>query len=164
MLQVDCSLEFYQPGMVTFHIRCSYINGDTDESFLLFINPSHDAFIFRNIKIYFHFLSFSSTEMVEIVNSSPRSTAYMSQSISTALVQIMARRLFGTKPLSKPMWVIVNWTLWNKLQWHVNQNTNFFTYKNASEYIVCEMVAILSRERWVKILPDGNKDLFVYLA
>ena len=37
------------------------------------------------------------------VNSSHLSAAYMRQWIGSALVQIMARRLFGAKPLSKPM-------------------------------------------------------------
>ena len=36
-------------------------------------------------------------------NSSPPSAAYMHQWIGSALVQIMACRLFGAKPLSKPM-------------------------------------------------------------
>ena len=47
-------------------------------------------------------------------------------------------------------WVIVNWTLWNKVQWNFNQNTKLFIQKNASENIVCEMASILSRGRWVK--------------
>ena len=46
-------------------------------------------------------------------------------------------------------WVIANWTLRNKLQC-VNQHTKRFIHKNASQYIVCEMAAILSRGRWVK--------------
>ena len=37
------------------------------------------------------------------INSSPPSAAYMRQWIRSALVQIMACRLFGAKPLSKPM-------------------------------------------------------------
>ena len=36
-------------------------------------------------------------------NSSPLSAAYMRQWIRSALVQVMACRLFGAKPLSKPM-------------------------------------------------------------
>ena len=36
------------------------------------------------------------------INSSPPSAAYMRQWIGPALVQIMACRLFGDKPLSKP--------------------------------------------------------------
>ena len=39
----------------------------------------------------------------EWVNSSPPSAAYMRQWIGSALVQIMACRLFSAKPLSKPM-------------------------------------------------------------
>ena len=37
------------------------------------------------------------------INSSPPSAAYMHQWIRSALVQIMACRLFSTKPLSEPM-------------------------------------------------------------
>ena len=42
-------------------------------------------------------------------------------------------------------WVIINWTLGNKLQWNFNQNTRLFIHENASENIICEMAAILSR-------------------
>ena len=42
-------------------------------------------------------------------------------------------------------WVIVNWTIRNKLQWKFSQDTNFFIHENASENIVCEMAAILPR-------------------
>ena len=41
--------------------------------------------------------------MKRMVNSSPPSTAYMCQWIGSALVQIIACRLFGAKPLSKPI-------------------------------------------------------------
>ena len=44
----------------------------------------------------------------------------------------------------------MNWTLRNKLQWNFNRNTKPFIQENASEIIVCEMAAILSRGRWVK--------------
>ena len=46
-------------------------------------------------------------------------------------------------------WVIVNWTLRNRLQWNFNQNTKLFIHENASENIVCEMATILCRGRWV---------------
>ena len=39
----------------------------------------------------------------QAVDSSPPSAAFMRQWIGSALVQIMACRLFGAKPLSKPM-------------------------------------------------------------
>ena len=71
--------------------------------------------------------------------------------IGSALVQMMAWRLLGAKPLSYyQCWVIVNWTLRNKLQWNFVQNTKLFIHKNAFENIICEMAAILSRGWWVK--------------
>ena len=44
-------------------------------------------------------------ETLQELNPSPTSAAYMRRWIGTALVQIMACRLFGTEPLSKPMLV-----------------------------------------------------------
>ena len=35
-------------------------------------------------------------------------------------------------------WVIVNWTLMNKLQLNFHPNTNLFIHENASENIVCQ--------------------------
>ena len=49
-------------------------------------------------------------------------------------------------------WVIVNWTLRNKHQWNLNQNTKLFIHQNASENIVCETAAILSSGRWVNMI------------
>ena len=53
----------------------------------------------------------------------------------------------------KQCWNIVNWTLRNKLQWNFNQNTKLFIHENASENILCKKAAILSRGRWVNLLP-----------
>ena len=47
-------------------------------------------------------------------------------------------------------WLIVNWTLRNKLQWNSNQITKLFIHQNAFENVICEMSAILSRKRWVR--------------
>ena len=99
-----------------------------------------------------------------IIDSSPPSAAYMRQWIGSGLVQIMACRLFGAKSLIinglapnahylNQCWVIGNWTLRNKLQWNFNQNKKLFIHENASENITCEIVAILSRGRWVKWIP-----------
>ena len=56
--------------------------------------------------------------------------------------------------------VIVNWTLENRLQGDSNHNTNIFIHENKSEYIVCEIAAILSRERWVNMnVMNGWKDV-----
>ena len=80
----------------------------------------------------------------------------MRQWIGSALVQIIAIGLFGAKPLSKPMLVIVNLTLRNKLQWNLNRNIKNFIQENASGNIVCEMAAILSRPQcvnpWMKLI------------
>ena len=62
-------------------------------------------------------------------NSSPPSAAYMRQWIETGLVEIMAWR----------------WT-----QLNFNEDTKLFIHENASEKIICKMVAILSRGRWFK--------------
>ena len=79
----------------------------------------------------------------------PPSAAYMRQWIRWALVQMMACHLFGAKLLSKPMLVVINWTLKNKLQWNFDQNAKLFIHENASENNICKMAAILSRGRWV---------------
>ena len=49
-------------------------------------------------------------------------------------------------------WNIVNLTLWNKLQWNFNRNSNIFILENGFECVVCEMAAILSRPQCVKAL------------
>ena len=86
-----------------------------------------------------------------IVNSSLRGDAYMRQWFGSALVQIMAYRLFCDNPLSKPMLSYCHWTLTNKRQWSLNHNTKRFIHENAHENIVCEMAAILSRGRRVNL-------------
>ena len=92
-------------------------------------------------------------------NSSPLSAAYMCQWIGSALVQIMACCLFSAKSLSKPMLVIVDWTLRNKLQWNFNQYTKLFIHENASENIVCEMA---SRGRWVNQVTTCDNEIQLY--
>ena len=49
-------------------------------------------------------------------------------------------------------WVIINWTLRNKLQWNFDQNAKVFIYENASKNIVCEMAAIFDLGRLIKLL------------
>ena len=45
------------------------------------------------------------------------------------LIQIMTCRLFDAKPLSEKCWLIIDWNLRNKLQWHSIENT-FFIQEN----------------------------------
>ena len=51
-------------------------------------------------------------------------------------------------------WLIVNWTLRNKLLWNLSSTLNFFIHGNALENVICGLVAILSRGRWVKHALD----------
>ena len=48
---------------------------------------------------------------------------------------------------------IVNETIGNKLQWKSIENAKLFIHENAFESVACEMAAILSRGRWVKLNP-----------
>ena len=67
----------------------------------------------------------------------------------------MAWHQKGAKALFNQCSVIANWTLRNKLQWNFNQNSKIFIQENASENIVWEMAAILSRGWWVILTPHG---------
>ena len=58
----------------------------------------------------------------------------------------MACRLFG----AKPMRVIVNWMLRNKLLWNFIQSTKCSIHKNASENIICKMATILPEDDELK--------------
>ena len=49
-----------------------------------------------------------------MLNSSPSSAAYMRQWTRLALLQVMARRLFGAKPLSKPMLAYCHLVSWEQ--------------------------------------------------
>ena len=59
------------------------------------VGVSQEAFI-----VDLHFLNILDHILI---NSSPPSAAYMRQLIGSALVQVMACRLFGDKPLPEPM-------------------------------------------------------------
>ena len=87
----------------------------------------------------------------ENFNSSPPSAAYMRQWIVSVLAQILACRLFGAKPLSKPTLGYCQLvSLGTKILWKFDENTKLFIHENISENVVCEMAAILARGWWVK--------------
>ena len=50
-------------------------------------------------------------------------------------------------------WIMVNWTPMNKtsVNWNLDQNIKLFVHEKALKDVVCKMVAILSRRRWVNI-------------
>ena len=74
------------------------------------------------------------------INAASPSAAYMRQWIGSALVQIMACYLFGTKPLSEPVLcsglVIVNWTLRTNFNEILKQDAKLSIHKYTSENIV----------------------------
>ena len=114
------------------------------------------------------------------VNSSPHSAAYMRRWIESALLQIMVCRLSGTKQLSEQTFRYSQelspgpLVYRNKLQWNFNQTRKLFNHGNASEYIVCEMAAILSRgwgwgwgwgitERELSMLSDHRNAFSIFM-
>ena len=60
------------------------------------------------------------------VNLSPLNAAYMCQWTVSALVQIMAWRLFDAKPSPEPMPTYCQLDFRNKLQWNLNQDAKLF--------------------------------------
>ena len=67
----------------------------------------------------------------------------------SALAQVMAWCVTALSHCLSQCWFIVNWTIRNKFQWNFNENNKFSIDVNASESIICEMAAILSKGRWV---------------
>ena len=61
-------------------------------------------------------------------------------------------------------WVIVNWTLRNKLQWNFNRNYNIFIQENAFENFVCEMAAILSQHQCLQYIPRNMHVVWKYIC
>ena len=104
-----------------------------------------------------HFCAGTRYEKEHFYPSLP-SAVYTCKWIGSALVQIMACRLFGTKPSHylNQCWNIVNWALMNKVQWNLNRNSYIFIQENASENIFRETAAILSRGRWVNVFSEQS--------
>ena len=46
--------------------------------------------------------------------------------------------------MSNTLTYVIQWTLWNKPQWNLNQNSNIFIQENVFESVVCETVVISS--------------------
>ena len=91
----------------------------------------------------------------------------MRQRMGSALVQIRLVADSAPSHFLNQCWIFVNWALRNKLQWNSIQITEVFINKNAFENILYEMVAILSRGRWVKAwmshyIPHQTKDIITY--
>ena len=97
------------------------------------------------------------------INSSPPSAAYMCQWIGSALVQIMACRLFGDKPLSKPVLGFLskgllgtNFTeIWIEIQNFYSRKCIWKRHLRNSDH--------LSRERWVNTDWIASQQSIYYL-
>ena len=74
----------------------------------------------------------------------------MRQWVGSALVQIMACRLFGAKALSKPTLGHHQLEHYERTSMKMSKCKKIFIHENASENIVHEIAAILSRGRWVE--------------
>ena len=77
------------------------------------------------------------------------SDAYMHQSVQHTLVQIMACRLFGAKPLSRPMLPYCQLDPKEHISVIFYVKFKVFIQGNALKNVVCEMVAIFSRSQCV---------------
>ena len=96
---------------------------------------------------------FSSGLWVSRVDLLPPSAAYMRQCTWSSLVQVMACRLFGAKPLPEPILLIVNRTLGNKFQWNLNLNSIISIQNMHSIMSSVKMAAILSGPQCVRATP-----------
>ena len=84
----------------------------------------------------------------------------MCQQTRSSLLQIMACRLDGAKPLSEQCRNIANWTLRNKFQWVFFSKFIISIPGNAFQNVVWEMTAILFRTQYVKMMfGDGQSPL-----
>ena len=76
------------------------------------------------------------------------SAEFLRQWIGSALVQIMACRLVGASHYRNQIYLIVNWTLRNKLPWYLNQNTKISFTK---------MHLKISPAKWRPYSPGGDE-------
>ena len=90
------------------------------------------------------------TQVVFRINISPLSAAYMRRWTGSGLVQIMACRLDGTKPLPEPMLTYCQLEPKEHLSVKFYLKFKYLYSRNAFEH-VCKMATILSRGRSVNV-------------
>ena len=86
------------------------------------------------------------------VNSSPPSAPYMHQWTGSALIQVMACRLFGAKPLPEPLLAYCQLDSWKQIS--LEFESEFYHFNSEKVHLnlsSAEMAAILSWGRWVEI-------------
>ena len=72
------------------------------------------------------------------MNSSPHSAAYMRRWTGSSLVQVMACRLFGAKPLPEPMMAYCQLDSWEQISVKFERNSIILIQENAFENVVCQ--------------------------
>ena len=93
------------------------------------------------------------------LNSSLPRAAYMCHWNGSALAQIMACCLFCVKPLPEPTLAYCQLDPQEQTSVKFSSKYKLSIHENASEKIVCEMAAILSRERWVNCATNYGTEL-----
>ena len=73
-----------------------------------------------------------------VLHSSPPSAAYMRQSSGSALVQVMACRLLGAKPLLEPVLACYQLDSWKQISVKFESEFCYFHLKNAFWIVVCQ--------------------------
>ena len=87
---------------------------------LFFLNAWVRQQYLNHLSTFLHFTLF--------VNSSPPSAAYIRQWTGSALVQVMACRLFGAKPLPEPMLVYCQLDSWEQIS--VKFESEFYHFRS----------------------------------
>ena len=112
--------------------------------------------------VYYWIVSLLSCPLCNMFNSSPSSDAYMLQWIGSGNGLSPGRRqAFKTEPMLAYCQLDPFGTNFNEILIKIQ---NFSFTKNASENIVCEMAAILSRGRWVNPFLDRMHNLFTWFG
>ena len=81
----------------------------------------------------------------QCVNSSPPSYAYMRRWTGPSLIQVMACRLFGAKPLSEPMLAYCQLDSWEQISVKFKSKFYLFIQKIYLKMSSAKLMAILSR-------------------
>ena len=108
-------------------LRCQWINPE-GAGWIHHLNPQEEILLLIQKKITY-----------------PQSNAIIYSPPSAACLSLWIGSALAPSHYLNQCWVIVNWTLRNKLKWKCSQNTKLFIHKNVSETIVCEMTANLAR-------------------
>ena len=89
------------------------------------------------------------SQFVDLINSSPPRSAYMRQWTGSALLQIMACRLFGAKPLPEPMLAYCQLDSWEQIS--VKFESEFYRFDSRKCIWTCRL------PRWQPFCPGWDE-------